>query len=118
MVVMPQTPALITRTRVRSGPGAARSSSKTANPPSDCAPTAPTWGHNNRTVALRIPIGDPAARRIERVLWNDPASGVMRHADAGYEEALVAARERGLDLPGTEGSGEPQGGAPVDRGPT
>jgi urocanate hydratase len=40
-----------------------------------------------------------AARRIERVLWNDPASGVMRHADAGYEDALVCARERGLNLP-------------------
>jgi len=41
-----------------------------------------------------------AARRIERVLWNDPASGVMRHADAGYEEAIACAREFGLDLPG------------------
>ena len=40
-----------------------------------------------------------AARRIERVLWNDPASGVMRHADAGYEEAIACAREKGLDLP-------------------
>jgi urocanate hydratase len=40
-----------------------------------------------------------AARRIERVLWNDPASGVMRHADAGYEEAMACAREKGLDLP-------------------
>ncbi|HSU63394.1 MAG TPA: urocanate hydratase [Burkholderiales bacterium] len=42
---------------------------------------------------------DAAARRIERVLWNDPASGVMRHADAGYEAALVCARKLGLDLP-------------------
>jgi urocanate hydratase len=41
-----------------------------------------------------------AARRIERVLWNDPATGVMRHADAGYEIALDCAREHGLDLPG------------------
>ena len=40
-----------------------------------------------------------AARRIERVLWNDPASGVMRHADAGYDIALDCARENGLDLP-------------------
>jgi len=40
-----------------------------------------------------------AARRLERVLWNDPASGVMRHADAGYEIALDCARELGLDLP-------------------
>src|SRR5205809_667325 len=40
-----------------------------------------------------------AARRIARVLWNDPASGVMRHADAGYEDALACAREHALDLP-------------------
>jgi urocanate hydratase len=40
-----------------------------------------------------------AARRIERVLWNDPASGVMRHADAGYDAAIACAREKGLDLP-------------------
>ena len=39
-----------------------------------------------------------AARRIERVLWNDPASGVMRHADAGYEEAVRAAERHSLDL--------------------
>jgi urocanate hydratase len=42
---------------------------------------------------------DDAARRLERVLWNDPASGVMRHADAGYESAIDCAREMGLDLP-------------------
>ncbi|HEX6795925.1 MAG TPA: urocanate hydratase [Casimicrobiaceae bacterium] len=42
---------------------------------------------------------DAAARRIERVLWNDPASGVMRHADAGYDDAITCARDRGLDLP-------------------
>jgi urocanate hydratase len=42
---------------------------------------------------------DAAARRIERVLWNDPATGVMRHADAGYESARACAREQGLDLP-------------------
>jgi urocanate hydratase len=41
-----------------------------------------------------------AARRIARVLWNDPASGVMRHADAGYAEALACARAFGLKLPG------------------
>ncbi|WP_374468862.1 urocanate hydratase [Phenylobacterium sp.] len=40
-----------------------------------------------------------AAARLERVLWNDPASGVMRHADAGYEDAVACAREHGLDLP-------------------
>ena len=42
---------------------------------------------------------DEAARRIERVLWNDPATGVMRHADAGYEAAIACAREQRLDLP-------------------
>ncbi len=42
---------------------------------------------------------DDAARRLERVLWNDPATGVMRHADAGYAEAIACAREQGLDLP-------------------
>ncbi len=41
-----------------------------------------------------------AALRIERVLWNDPATGVMRHADAGYDIAIDCAREHGLDLPG------------------
>jgi urocanate hydratase len=43
---------------------------------------------------------EAAAKRIARVLWNDPATGVMRHADAGYETALDAARRHGLDLPG------------------
>jgi len=42
---------------------------------------------------------DDAARRLERVLWNDPATGVMRHADAGYDIALDCAREQGLRLP-------------------
>jgi urocanate hydratase len=42
---------------------------------------------------------DDAARRLERVLWNDPATGVMRHADAGYELAIECALEQGLDLP-------------------
>src|SRR6056297_2444679 len=41
-----------------------------------------------------------ADRRIARVLWNDPATGVMRHADAGYDIALECARENGLNLPG------------------
>ena len=41
-----------------------------------------------------------ADRRLERVLWNDPATGVMRHADAGYDIALDCAREHGLNLPG------------------
>jgi urocanate hydratase len=42
---------------------------------------------------------DDAARRLERVLWNDPATGVMRHADAGYEIAIECARQQGLNLP-------------------
>jgi urocanate hydratase len=40
-----------------------------------------------------------AEQRIGRVLWNDPATGVMRHADAGYQEAIDCARAQGLDLP-------------------
>jgi urocanate hydratase len=46
---------------------------------------------------------EAAARRIGRVLWNDPASGVMRHADAGYAEAIDCAKAKGLDLPGILG---------------
>ncbi|HRY23904.1 MAG TPA: urocanate hydratase [Geminicoccaceae bacterium] len=42
---------------------------------------------------------DAAARRLERTLWNDPATGVMRHADAGYEDAIKCAKEQGLNLP-------------------
>ena len=42
---------------------------------------------------------EAADRRIERVLWNDPATGVMRHADAGYDQAIECAREHGLNLP-------------------
>ncbi|MER9442714.1 urocanate hydratase [Mesorhizobium sp. M0340] len=41
-----------------------------------------------------------AAKRLERVLWNDPATGVMRHADAGYDIAIECARENQLNLPG------------------
>src|SRR5687767_14740017 len=42
---------------------------------------------------------EAAGRRIARVLWNDPATGVMRHADAGYPEAIQSARENKLNLP-------------------
>jgi len=42
---------------------------------------------------------DAAARRIERVLWNDPGTGVMRHADAGYDDAIACAKAQGLNLP-------------------
>ncbi|MCR4269051.1 urocanate hydratase [Nitratireductor sp. ZSWI3] len=47
---------------------------------------------------------EDAARRLERVLWNDPATGVMRHADAGYGTALDWAREKGLRLPAILGN--------------
>ena len=46
---------------------------------------------------------EDADRRIKNVLWNDPATGVMRHADAGYIEAIDCARENGLNLPGILG---------------
>ncbi|WP_395646826.1 urocanate hydratase [Terricaulis sp.] len=45
---------------------------------------------------------EAAAKRIARVLWNDPGTGVMRHADAGYEDAIQCAREEKLDLPSLE----------------
>jgi urocanate hydratase len=57
-------------------------------------------GYSQHAGMVIVCDGTPgAARRIERVLWNDPASGVMRHADAGYDDALACARERGLNLP-------------------
>ncbi|MDP9295355.1 MAG: urocanate hydratase, partial [Actinomycetota bacterium] len=45
---------------------------------------------------------DQAAERLERVLTTDPGTGVVRHADAGYERALEVARERGVRLPSAE----------------
>jgi urocanate hydratase len=57
-------------------------------------------GYSQHAGVVIVCDGTPAAaRRIERVLWNDPATGVMRHADAGYEDAIACAREHGLDLP-------------------
>ncbi len=57
-------------------------------------------GYSQHAGMVIVCDGTPeAARRIERVLWNDPASGVMRHADAGYEEAIACAREHRLRLP-------------------
>ncbi|MFL5445085.1 MAG: urocanate hydratase, partial [Myxococcales bacterium] len=47
-----------------------------------------------------------AARRLERVLTSDPAMGVLRHADAGYEDAIQVARERGIQIPGLTGTEE------------
>ncbi|MBU1935763.1 urocanate hydratase, partial [bacterium] len=45
--------------------------------------------------------GTPAAaRRLERVLTNDPATGVIRHADAGYEDAIACAKEKDVKIPG------------------
>ncbi len=61
-------------------------------------------GYSQHAGMVIVCDGTPeAAARIERVLWNDPATGVMRHADAGYETALDCAREHNLDLPGIPG---------------
>src|SRR6185295_5337763 len=60
-------------------------------------------GYSQHAGMVIVCDGSAAAdRRLERVLWNDPASGVMRHADAGYDIAREAAREQGLDLPGLQ----------------
>jgi urocanate hydratase len=57
-------------------------------------------GYSQHAGVVIVCDGTPAAaRRIERVLWNDPATGVMRHADAGYESAIACAREQRLNLP-------------------
>jgi urocanate hydratase len=58
-------------------------------------------GYSLHAGQVTVADGTPAAAAaLERVLLNDPGTGVMRHADAGYDEALRCARERGLDLPG------------------
>jgi len=57
-------------------------------------------GYSQHSGIVIVADGTPeAAKRVERVLWNDPATGVMRHADAGYDIAKDAAREHGLNLP-------------------
>jgi urocanate hydratase len=57
-------------------------------------------GYSQHSGMVIVCDGTPdAARRVERVLWNDPATGVMRHADAGYDIAVDCAREHGLNLP-------------------
>ncbi len=57
-------------------------------------------GYSQHAGMVIVCDGTPdAARRIERVLWNDPATGVMRHADAGYETAIECAKAHGLKLP-------------------
>ncbi|MCX7324951.1 MAG: urocanate hydratase [Hyphomicrobiales bacterium] len=58
-------------------------------------------GYSQHSGVVILADGTPeAARRLERVLWNDPGTGVMRHADAGYETAIACAKEKGLNLPG------------------
>jgi urocanate hydratase len=57
-------------------------------------------GYSQHAGMVIVCDGTPdAAQRIERVLWNDPATGVMRHADAGYETAIECAKAHGLKLP-------------------
>jgi len=57
-------------------------------------------GYSQHSGVVIVADGTPeAATRLERVLWNDPATGVMRHADAGYDIAKDAARDNGLNLP-------------------
>ena len=57
-------------------------------------------GYSQHSGMVLVADGTPeAAARLERVLWNDPATGVMRHADAGYDIAVDCARTHGLDLP-------------------
>ncbi len=61
-------------------------------------------GYSQHSGVVIVADGTPeAAKRLERVLWNDPATGVMRHADAGYKIAQDCAREKGLKLPGILG---------------
>ncbi|RYY26075.1 MAG: urocanate hydratase [Sphingomonadales bacterium] len=58
-------------------------------------------GYSQHSGMVIVADGTPqAAERLGRVLWNDPATGVMRHADAGYPQARDAAKRCGLDLPG------------------
>ena len=62
-------------------------------------------GFSQHAGVVIVADGTPeAARRLERVLWNDPASGVWRHADAGYEAALDCAKTHRLRLPGILGN--------------
>jgi len=57
-------------------------------------------GYSQHAGVVIVADGTPEAeRRLERVLWNDPATGVARHADAGYEDAAACAAEKGLNIP-------------------
>ncbi|RUX47145.1 MAG: urocanate hydratase [Mesorhizobium sp.] len=61
-------------------------------------------GFSQHSGMVIVADGTPAAaKRLERVLWNDPATGVMRHADAGYDIAIECAKEHQLNLPGILG---------------
>ena len=62
-------------------------------------------GFSQHAGVVIVADGTPeAAKRLERVLWNDPASGVWRHADAGYDTAIQCAKDHGLRLPGILGN--------------
>jgi urocanate hydratase len=62
-------------------------------------------GYSQHAGMVLVADGSPDARaKIARVLWNDPATGVMRHADAGYESAIACAAANGLELPGLQSS--------------
>jgi urocanate hydratase len=62
-------------------------------------------GYSQHAGMVIVADGTPdAAKRLERVLWNDPASGVWRHADAGYEDAIACAKQHQLRLPGILGN--------------
>jgi len=62
-------------------------------------------GYSQHAGVVIVADGTPeAAKRLERVLWNDPASGVWRHADAGYEDAIACAKQHQLRLPGILGN--------------
>jgi len=66
-------------------------------------------GYSQHAGVVIVCDGTPAAhRRLGRVLRNDPASGVMRHADAGYESAVACARREGLDLPMLDATASPR----------
>ncbi len=57
-------------------------------------------GYSQHAGMVIVCDGTPeAGKRVERVLWNDPGTGVMRHADAGYDEAIDWAKQQGLNLP-------------------
>ena len=61
-------------------------------------------GYSQHAGMVIVYDGTPeTAQRIARVLWNDPASGVMRHADADYELAIECAKNNNLDLPSLDG---------------